>query len=77
MDAKAWSVLLGSLAAALTLGVFVARSVAASEVMPLRERVSTLEAQRAAIDKKLDEVGADVKELLRRHPIPSQYRQEP
>lgn len=56
-----WAAAVGAIAAALTIGAFVARSVAAAEIAPVDRRVTTLEAQRAedkerliSIEKKLD-----------------------
>jgi hypothetical protein len=62
---KTVSALLGGLVAALTLAMFVASSVAAREIQPVATRVTRLEAQREASDRRLDEIGADVKAILR------------
>lgn len=60
--------LLSVVALAGGVAMFAARSVAASEVRPVENRVTRLEAQRVEDEKDLDEIKKDVKELLRRTP---------
>lgn len=64
MTPKTWSLVLAGLVAALTLGVFVASSVAAREVQPVATRVTRLEVQREEDSKRLDEIKTDVKAIL-------------
>lgn len=66
MSAKTWGLLLSSLVAALTLGIFVASSVAAKEVAPLAERVTRVEAQRAEDRARLERIENKLDMLLQR-----------
>jgi cell division protein FtsL len=63
---KIIAVLLGALVSAGIIGASAARSVAVDQVRPVESRVTKLETQREEDSKKIDEVRADVKELLRR-----------
>jgi hypothetical protein len=63
--AKVWGMIAAGLVATLALG---AQSAAAAEVRPLENRVTRLEAQRVEDVKRLEDIKANVEELLRRVP---------
>jgi hypothetical protein len=65
---KFWGSLAGAMISTLVLGTYLAGPVAAAEVRPLENRVTRLEAQRVEDVRRLEDIKANVEELLRRVP---------
>lgn len=62
-----WAAVIGAIAAALSIGSFVARSVAQAEIVPVRERVTAVETKQQSTEQRLESMDKKLDRLIDMH----------